>query len=55
MIAKLETGRINPSYSKAKAIFDTLENLQRKMETKAKDILLEYVLGLGLHLPLQIL
>jgi len=45
MIAKIETGRINPSYSKTKAIFDTLENLQRKIETKAKDILQENVVG----------
>ena len=45
MIAKIETGRINPSYSKTKAIFDTLQNLQRKTETKAKDILQMNVVG----------
>jgi len=45
-IAKIETGRIGPSYSKTKAIFDTLQNLQRKTETKAKDILQENVVGI---------
>lgn len=38
MIAKIETGRINPSYIKTKAIFDLLESLERKREIKAKDI-----------------
>lgn len=38
MIAKIETGTINPSYLKTKAIFDTLEGLERRNELKAKDI-----------------
>ncbi|WP_455276561.1 CBS domain-containing protein [[Eubacterium] cellulosolvens] len=38
MIAKIESGRINPSYIKTKAIFDLLESLERKREIKAKDI-----------------
>jgi predicted transcriptional regulator len=45
MIAKIESGRINPSYLKTKAIFDLLENLERKAEVKAKDILHEKVVG----------
>jgi len=53
MIAKIETGRINPSYSKTKAIFDTLQNLQRKMETKAKDILQENVVGIQKSEPVS--
>jgi len=36
MIAKIETGRINPSYIKTKAIFDLLESLERKREIKVK-------------------
>jgi predicted transcriptional regulator len=45
MIAKIENGRINPSYLKTKAIFDLLENLEKKTEVKAKDILNDKVVG----------
>ena len=38
MIAKIENGRISPSYLKTKAIFDTLEGLERKNELKARDL-----------------
>ena len=38
MIAKIENKNISPSYSKTKAIFDTLESIERRNETKAKDI-----------------
>src|SRR5208282_3870818 len=37
MIAKIESGRISPSYLKTKAIFDMLEGLERKNEVKAKE------------------
>jgi predicted transcriptional regulator len=38
MIAKIESSRISPSYLKTKAIFDTLESLERRNELKAKEI-----------------
>jgi predicted transcriptional regulator len=38
MIAKIESARISPSYLKTKAIFDTLEELERRNELKAKEI-----------------
>jgi predicted transcriptional regulator len=38
MIAKIEGGRISPSYLKTKSIFDTLESLERRNELKAKDV-----------------
>jgi len=38
MIAKIEHKNISPSYSKTKAIFDTLESIERRNEVKAKDI-----------------
>lgn len=38
MIAKIERGRISPSYLKTKSIFDTLEGLERRNELKAKDL-----------------
>ncbi len=45
MIAKIETGRINPSYLKTKTIFDLLESLERKIEVKAKDVAHNEVVG----------
>ncbi len=38
-IAKVEAGRINPSYSKTKVIFDVLTSLERKREVKALEIM----------------
>jgi len=38
MVAKIESGRISPTYQKTKAIFDTLEGLERRNQLKAKDV-----------------
>jgi predicted transcriptional regulator len=38
-IAKLEANRIEPSYSKVKAIFEALERLERRREIKAEEIM----------------
>lgn len=46
LIAKIENGRINPSYLKTKAIFDFLESLERKRQVKAKDILQKELIGI---------
>ncbi|MBS7629312.1 CBS domain-containing protein [Candidatus Bathyarchaeota archaeon] len=46
MIAKIESGRINPSYTKTKAIFDMLESLEKKRETKVKEIIQGKVVGI---------
>ncbi len=46
MIAKIETGRINPSYLKTKMIFDLLESMEMKTEVKAKDVLHNEVIGI---------
>jgi len=51
MIAKIESGRISPSYQKTKAIFDTLENLERRNQLKAKDISHGKVEGVQAHDP----
>lgn len=45
MIAKIETGRINPSYIKTKAIFDLLESLEKKREIKVGEIVQGKVVG----------
>jgi len=44
-IAKLETGKIDPSYSKVKAIFDVLNRLETRENYTAKEILHEGVIG----------
>lgn len=49
MIAKIESKRISPSYLKTKAIFDTLEALERRNELKAKDIRHGKVVGVQAH------
>lgn len=39
LIAKIEAGNIEPSYGKAKRLFDCLEQLHAKQERLAKDIM----------------
>ena len=51
MIAKIESGRISPSYLKTKAIFDMLESLERRNQLKAKDVSHGKVVGLQAHEP----
>ncbi|MBS7648182.1 MAG: CBS domain-containing protein [Candidatus Bathyarchaeia archaeon] len=46
MIAKIECGKLNPSYLKVKLIFDTLEKLEKKITLKAEDLLHEEVVGI---------
>jgi predicted transcriptional regulator len=46
MIAKIEAGRSEPSYLKTKAIFDTLEKMQREKEPRARDLLQSKVVGI---------
>ncbi len=53
MIAKIESGRANPSYLKTKAIFDTIESLERRNETKAKDICHAKVVGVQSQDPVS--
>jgi predicted transcriptional regulator len=39
LIAKLESGKIDPSYNKVKALFDALERLEMENVVRAKDVL----------------
>ncbi len=39
MIAKIEAGRLDPTYTKAKQILDALDELENKEDIKAADIL----------------
>ncbi|MFO7872611.1 MAG: CBS domain-containing protein [Candidatus Undinarchaeales archaeon] len=42
-IAKIEAGKMSPTYEKAKKIFDALENYESRESIQAKDILTEKV------------
>ena len=53
MIAKVENRNISPSYLKVKAIFDTLESLERRNEMKAKDICHGRVVSVQVHEPIS--
>ncbi len=39
LIAKIESGTLDPTYSKAKKIFDVLDSLSKQKQLKAKDIM----------------
>jgi len=39
LIAKIESEKINPSYSIVKKLFEVFENMEKKNELKAKDIM----------------
>lgn len=52
MIAKIESGRISPSYLKTKSIFDTLEGLERRSEVRAREISHGKVVGVQARDPM---
>lgn len=43
LIAKIESGKLNPSYGIAKRIFLALDGYERKEEIKAKDIMTKHI------------
>jgi len=45
LIAKLESRKIDPSYTKVKAIFDALERMEIKTEVRAEEVLHAKVVG----------
>jgi len=47
LIAKLESGKIDSSYTKVKAIFDALEQLEIKREIQVKEVLHSNVVGVN--------
>ena len=46
LIAKLESQKIDPAYTKVKAIFDALERLQTETEVRADEVLHNEVVGI---------
>lgn len=47
LIAKIESGRIDPSFSKASALSETLLRLQRRNSLKTKDIMTQDVIHIS--------
>ncbi|MFH1316650.1 MAG: CBS domain-containing protein [Candidatus Woesearchaeota archaeon] len=47
LIAKIEAGRIDPTYSKTQKIFRTLDDLQKKNELKASEIMQAKVISIS--------
>lgn len=45
MIAKIEAQKVNPSYEAAKKIFEALEELERKVDVKAREVSSRRVVG----------
>lgn len=45
LIAKIESGRIDPTYTKTKKIFNALSELERKEEVKAEQIMNEKIIS----------
>jgi len=52
MVAKIENKSISPSYLKTKAIFDTLEGLERSNELKAREVSHGRVVGVQVRDPI---
>lgn len=47
LIAKIESGTVDPSYSKTKSVFDALESVGREQSNKASDLMNKKVLKLS--------
>jgi predicted transcriptional regulator len=45
LIAKLESGRVDPAYSKVRRIFDVLENVKAGEQKKAVEIMKKHILS----------
>jgi predicted transcriptional regulator len=46
LIAKIEAGHIDPTYSKVKKIFSVLDDLSKSKQVKAKDIMNKKLIGI---------
>jgi predicted transcriptional regulator len=47
LIAKIEAGRLDPTYSNAVKIFNALDELTKKQELKAEDIMTRRIVSVG--------
>ncbi len=53
LIAKLESGKIDPAYTKVKAIFDVFRQLEAKREVQARKVLHGRVIGIQKNEPVS--
>jgi predicted transcriptional regulator len=53
LIAKLESQKIDPAYTKVKAIFDALDRLQTQTEVRAEEVLQNKVIGVQKSAPVS--
>lgn len=53
LIAKIEASKVDPTYSKAKQIFDALEQLQESEEIKAQTLMSKKVLFAQINDPIK--
>lgn len=52
-IAKLESKKIEPSYSRVKAIFEALRRLEQRVETRVSEIMTSEVVSVQMGDPIQ--
>ena len=52
-IAKLEAKKIEPSYTRVKAIFEALQRLEQRREARASEIMTSDVIGVQINDPVQ--
>ena len=53
LIAKIESGRIDPTYTKTKKIFAALSDLEQKEEIKAEQIMTDKIVSVNSHEPIK--
>lgn len=53
LIAKIEAGRLDPTYSNAKKIFSVLQDMGSKKEIKARDLMQTTVMGVSPNLSIK--
>ena len=53
LIAKIESGRIDPTYTKTKKIFAALIELEKKEEIKAEQLMAQKIISVGPGTPIK--
>ncbi|MBD3248701.1 CBS domain-containing protein [Candidatus Woesearchaeota archaeon] len=53
LIAKIEAGRLDPTYNKAQKIFQALDNLTKTSELKAEDVMTKKVVSVARRSPIK--
>ncbi len=53
LIAKIESGRIDPTYTKTKKIFSALSDLEKKEEIKAEQLMTSRIISISPNAPIK--